>query len=560
MGRKFNVTADCKQNLHYMVDLSSRLAQIKEYVDEGKYFTINRARQYGKTTTLRALKGYLKDEYYVISMDFQVQMSFAKFRDENVFSVAFAKAFVRIVQNLDAIIPAEMKEAADNLENATQKDREELELVELFQYLSAICQKADKPLVLMIDEVDSAANNQVFLDFLAQLRGYYIDRDSTATFHCVILAGIYDICRKEGPIIDGRIPYDLRAHQRTTFDVKNLKRKFRAEEDHKMNSPWNIAVDFKVDMSFSAREIAGMLMDYEKDHATGMDIERMSVLIYEHTSGYPFLVSKLCKLIDEDIAGSSQFPEKKMAWTYAGFLEADRILLAEKNTLFESMVNKLYDFPELKEIVYSILFVGKEIAYNALNNVIETAEMFGFIKNVNGVVAIANRIFETVFYNFFLTSTENQNTDIYKAAIQDKNQFVHAGHLNMELLLERFVRHFDDLYGDCTDKFKEDGRRFFLLYLKPIINGTGNYYIESRTRNMERTDAIVDYHGEQMIIELKIWRGNAYNERGEKQLLDYLEHYHLKKGYMLSYSFNKNKEPGVKRIVLGDKVLIEAVV
>lgn len=65
MGRKFNVTADCKQNLHYMVDLSSRLAQIKEYVDEGKYFTINRARQYGKTTTLRALKGYLKDEYYV---------------------------------------------------------------------------------------------------------------------------------------------------------------------------------------------------------------------------------------------------------------------------------------------------------------------------------------------------------------------------------------------------------------------------------------------------------------------------------------------------------------
>lgn len=535
MGRKFNVTADCKRNLHYMVDLGSRLAQIKEYVDEGKYFTINRARQYGKTTTLRALKGYLKEEYYVISMDFQVQMSFAKFRDENAFSVAFAKAFVRMVQNLDPAIPAEMKEATDDLENAIQKNREELELVELFQYLSAICQEADKPLVLMIDEVDSAANNQVFLDFLAQLRGYYIDRDSTAAFHCVILAGVYD--------------------------VKNLKRKFRTEEDHQMNSPWNIAVDFKVDMSFSAREIAGMLMDYEKDHATGMNIERMAELIYEHTSGYPFLVSKLCKLIDEDIAGSIQFPEKKMAWTYAGFLEADRMLLAEKNTLFESMVNKLYDFPELKEIVYSILFVGKEISYNVLDNAIETAEMFGFIKNVNGVVVIANRIFETVFYNFFLTSAENQNTEIYKAAIQDKNQFVHAGHLNMEFLLERFVRHFDDLYGDCTDKFKEeDGRRYFLLYLKPIINGTGNYYIESRTRNMERTDVIVDYHGEQMIIELKIWRGNAYKERGEKQLLDYLEHYHLKKGYMLSYSFNKDKEPGLKRIILGDKVLIEAVV
>ena len=177
------------------------------------------------------------------------------------------------------------------------------------------------------------------------------------------------------------------------------------------------------------------------------------------------------------------------------------------------------------------------------------------------MIVIANRIFETVFYNLFLTSAENRDTDIYKASIQDKNQFIYAGHLNMDLLLEKFVKHFDDLYGDCSDIFKEeDGRKYFLLYLRPIINGTGNYYVESRTRNMERTDVIVDYRGEKIVIELKIWRGNAYNERGERQLIDYLEHYHLKKGYMLSFNFNKNKKTGVNRVVLGDKVLIEAVV
>ena len=187
--------------------------------------------------------------------------------------------------------------------------------------------------------------------------------------------------------------------------------------------------------------------------------------------------------------------------------------------------------------------------------------MFGFVKNVNGVVTIANRIFEMVFYNLFLTSTENQNTDIYKAAIQDKNQFIYAGYLSVELLLERFVTHFDELYGDRPDNFKEeDGRRYFLLYLRPIINGTGNYYVESRTRNMERTDVIIDDRGEQSIIELKIWRGNAYNERGEEQLVEYLNHYHLKKGYMLSFNFNKKKTIGVKRVILGDKVLVEAVV
>ncbi|MEZ3487473.1 MAG: hypothetical protein K1W22_13080 [Lachnospiraceae bacterium] len=62
------------------------------------------------------------------------------------------------------------------------------------------------------------------------------------------------------------------------------------------------------------------------------------------------------------------------------------------------------------------------------------------------------------------------------------------------------------------------------------------------------------------MIEIKIWRGNAYNERGEEQLSNYLEYFHLKKGYMLSFNFNKKKEIGVKEIKVGDKILVEAVV
>ncbi len=131
----------------------------------------------------------------------------------------------------------------------------------------------------------------------------------------------------------------------------------------------------------------------------------------------------------------------------------------------------------------------------------------------------------------------------------------------MRLILEKFVMHFDDLYGDQKKTFyEEDGRRYFLLYLRPIINGVGNYYVESRTRNMERTDVVIDYLGEQTVVELKIWRGNAYNKRGEDQLSDYLEYYHLNKGYMLSFNFNKKKEIGIKEIKVGNKLLIEAVV
>ena len=101
---------------------------------------------------------------------------------------------------------------------------------------------------------------------------------------------------------------------------------------------------------------------------------------------------------------------------------------------------------------------------------------------------------------------------------------------------------------------------FFLLYLRPIINGTGNYYIEAETRDLRRTDVIVDYLGEQFIVELKIWHGSEYNERGEQQLADYLDYYHKDKGYMIIFNFNKKKEVGVKTIMIGKKTVVEAVV
>ena len=295
----------------------------------------------------------------------------------------------------------------------------------------------------------------------------------------------------------------------------------------------------------SEHGIAGMLENYEQDYHTGMDIKTLAGLIYDYTSGYPFLVSRICKLLDEKIAGSEPFPARRDAWPKEGFLAAIRILLAEKNTLFESLTGKLQDYLELKEMIFEILFSEKSVPFRPLNPVIGMASMFGFIKNQDGNVAIANRIFETVLYNLYLSLEEIQKNDIYSASAREKKQFIIGGHLNMRLVLERFVEHFNDLYAGSGEKFvEESGRKLFLLYLQPIINGTGNYYIESRTRNMGRTDIIVDYHGEQHIIEAKIWRGQEYNRRGESQLTGYLEDYHIESGYMLSFNFNKKSRLG----------------
>lgn len=61
-------------------------------VDAGEYFTINRARQYGKTTTLQALKTHLKADYIVSRISFEgVGGTF--FSDESHFCTGFDELF-----------------------------------------------------------------------------------------------------------------------------------------------------------------------------------------------------------------------------------------------------------------------------------------------------------------------------------------------------------------------------------------------------------------------------------------------------------------------------------
>lgn len=54
--KRFNTTGLCVPFKHYMVDITEQVSQIRAMVDDGKYFCMNRGRQYGKTTTIAALE------------------------------------------------------------------------------------------------------------------------------------------------------------------------------------------------------------------------------------------------------------------------------------------------------------------------------------------------------------------------------------------------------------------------------------------------------------------------------------------------------------------------
>lgn len=530
MSKRFNISGICYPKKHYMVNLDKRLSQMKEMVDEGDYFIINRARQFGKTTTLHALTDYLKEEYVVIPTSFQ-GLSAVKFQSEYRFSKAFAEMILETLMVDDQVIEDVTETDVQELKRAADEETT-LDMVELFGLISCVCKNAAKPVVLLIDEVDSASNNQVFLDFLGLLRDYYLKRERKATFQSVILAGVYDI--------------------------KNLKQKIRTEDEHKYNSPWNIAAPFEIDMSFSADEIAEMLEEYKNDYRLKINVRDIAELIYDYTCGYPYLVSSICKITHDRMVNTDM--KSGCGWEKEDILGAVKQLLNSRNTLFDDMMKHLEEHHELNQMLQNILFRGMRYPYNAYNQAINIGEMFGFVKNMQGDVAVANRIFEICLYDYYISEerTKAQNTPISNI---DKNQFIKDGMLDMDKVLRKFTEYFADIYREQDTEFVEKyGRKIFLLYLKPIINGTGNYYVEAQTRDMGRTDIVVDYKGEQFVIELKIWHGIEYNTRGEKQLMEYLDFYHLKKGYMLSFNFNKSKQVGVKEIVIGEKVLVEAVV
>lgn len=312
-------------------------------------------------------------------------------------------------------------------------------------------------------------------------------------------------------------------------------------------------------MSLSEDGIRGMLDEYEADHHTGMNTSDIARLLREYTNGYPSLVSRICQLMDNSTAGLTKI--NSSIWTKAGVNATVKRLLSKDNTLFQSITGKLTNYPDLKASIRSILMEGTTLTYKAQQESIQQMQMYGLIRDDQDRVVISNRIFEMMLYNLFLSDEELKSNVFAHTGELAHNIFATDKGLNMRLILERFISTYHQVYGPLHESFSEkDGREQFLMFLKPIINGTGNYYIEAQTRDQKRTDVIIDYLGQQYIIELKIWHSERYNADGEKTISEYLDYFGLTTGYMLSFNFNKNKKTGVELVKVGSKTLYEGTV
>lgn len=519
MGKKFNVTGTCIPKMHYMVHTSNKIKKIMKLVANEEYFIINRPRQYGKTTTLFLLNNLLKkkEDYLPIKISFE-GIGDLIFEDE----VRFSKGFLKILKRT---VELDNYELADFIENETVES-----LDDLSSFITKLVKKANRKIVLMIDEVDKSSNNQLFLSFLGMLRNKYLLRNEGLdyTFHSVILAGVYD--------------------------VKTLKLKMRPEEERKYNSPWNIAADFDIDMSFSPEEIKTMLDDYVENKGVALDKEYFSEKLYYYTSGYPFLVSKLCKIIDEKI-----MDENRLVWDKEYMDLAVKEILRDSNTNFDSLIKNIENNEELYNFVQRIILDNENISFVKTDNVVNIGSIYGILREKNGNCKVDNRIYEQLIYNHMMMKVIRQDKNSIMSDYNYRSKFINEdGTLDIEKLLIKFAEFMKHEYSEKRQTFLEaDGRLLFLAFISPIINGTGFAFKEVQGGEEKRFDIVVTYNKKMYILELKRWNGEEYHKKGLVQLAEYLEQYGQEEGFLLIFDFRKsdNNRGKVEKanVTVGDK-------
>ena len=502
--KTFNTTGLCLPDQHYMCDVSAKFARCKELVENGSYYAINFPRQHGKTTmkALLAKAFRERDDYLVISTSME-GMGDDAFESEQQLCYQFMNLIAEEFEYSDSktseYFSAEAKKIAD--------------YQSLQRFISRWIAGLKKKVILLVDEIDKASNSQVFISFLASLRDRYLQskEKNTPAFHSVVLLGVHD--------------------------VKTLKLKLRPNEEKKLNSPWNIAEDLDLDFAFSRQEIEHMLKEYADDHRHKSPVIPLATRIYYYSSGNPFLISQMCKLVDKWTS------EHTVAWTVEDIDKAYKYLIDGNYTTtnFDDIDKNLENNQDLFNVVHNIVIQGEGHRFTLSDPTIAKGKTYGILKqNEKGLCDVSNKVYEFRIVDYMLSKCKTQEAQLN---LYTNNEFKSNNKLNLGLILEKFQLFMQEHHSSKDNAFLEkNGRLLLMSFLRPIINGQGYMFKENVTSEDRKMDLVITYDNQRYVIELKIWYGEKYISDGIEQLCDYLDSYALDEGFMLIYNFNKNKK------------------
>ena len=506
MQKHFNTAGPIQTENHYHIDPLHRLdwEEVQHLIDTGKYFVLHAPRQTGKTSTLLAMSEALNEVGVYKSLYVNIEAAQAARNDVDsgiaviCETLATAASTYGIQPELEAITWRLL---------AQQQAKGVLTTL-----LSRWAQMSDKPIVLMLDEVDALVGDTL-ISLLRQIRAGYAQRPN-AFPQSIILCGVRDV-------------RDYRMHSKHQEIITG-------------GSAFNIKAESLRLGSFTDDEIR--LLYQQHTIETGQHFDRLIFPeLWEDTRGQPWLVNALGY---EMTWKDREARDRTIPITLEKYLAARERLIRSRQTHLDQLTDKLRE-PRVNQVIGAIL-AGENNIPHIRDDDLQYVEDLGLI-TTRPSIAISNHIYQEIIPRevtwAWQATIANQQTTWY--VLPD-------GRLDIPALLRAFQQFFRENSEIWLQglPFKEAGPHLILqAFLQRIVNGGGRINREYAL-GRKYTDLVLEwplneekgFYGEvqRVVLELKILRGGLDKTiaDGVRQVTDYAQRMGAQEAYLMIFDRN----------------------
>lgn len=498
MKRFFNSSGPCVEGKHYMIPFEARMGglafQLRQLFLDERYFVFHAPRQTGKTTLMMALARQMTLEGSCICLYVNVEAAQALRDDVEKVNRAIVSGIVR---NAKRVLDARYHPKPDSYDLTFWEDG-------LLGFLTNWCESLDKPLVLLMDEVDSLVGDGL-LSVLRQLRVGYNDRPEAFPAG-VCLIGVRDI-------------RDYRIFSKVEKDFVLGGSAFNIKEKA-------IRLDY-----FSRNEVAQLFRQHKEDSGQNISHSALS-LIFDLTLGQPWLVNAMGRELcfeEPAIAGGLEIQCDHVR-------QAKERLIERRDVHLDQLSDKLTE-PRVARVIEQVL-LGQESA----EGISEEDQFYvidlGLCRMGDYGLEIANPIYREIVPRVLASTQERM------LGQNPKDYVMPDGRLNMERLLERLVAFYRANHDMITKRktYTEAAHHLvFLAWLHRIVNSGGTIEREYAL-GLGRMDLCIRYAGEVFGIELKLASKDAL-EKGLTQLSAYLSRLGISEGVLVIFNRKATVDP-----------------
>ena len=491
MEKFFNTAGPQIPEDNYSIDPLSRfnLEEIEFLIRQKRYFVLHAPRQTGKTSCMLALRDYLNHQGTYIAVYANVEGGQAL---RNDVKGVVGSTVDTIASELGLILGSDQYDYI----SMDVKNKESGSMLSI--YLSQVCHKLDKPLVLILDEIDALVGDSL-VSVLRQIRSGYANRPA-AFPQSVILCGVRD--------------------------VRDYRIVLSNQDIVTGGSAFNIKAESLRLGNFSKDEIHELYMQHTRETGQEFD-ESCFPLVWEATEGQPWLVNALAhevtwRMRENRDRGVRIIPEM--------IDRAIESIIYRRDTHIDILIDKLRE-DRVRRVIQPMLANSDDADDSQIPaDDIQYVEDMGLIKLERGKSRrIANKIYQEIIPRELTWSTQTGLT-------QEPQWYQNAdGSINMERLLldfQQFFRQNADAWIGRFD-YAEAGPQLLLqAFLQRVVNG-GGYIDREYGLGRKRTDLLIrkpltDHYGgpvQRIVLELKIRRGDLETviAKGLEQTAGYMD-------------------------------------